>query len=75
MPQDNIDIRILLLIIILCVIIIIPMVIGFAIFLNNFSAELKYLNCEISRTRGTEQKQWIYQRRRLLLSLIPFVKY
>ena len=75
MPQGNIDIRIIILIIVLCAIVVIPMVIGFAIFLNNFSVELKYLNCEISRTKGKERQQWIHQRRRLWLSLIPFVKY
>ena len=48
---------------------------GIALFLNNFSKELKYLNNEIGRTYGAEQKYWIRQRRRLWLSLIPFVKY
>jgi len=43
--------------------------------LNDFSCELKYLNCEISRTKGAEQKHWRRVRRKLWLSLIPFVKY
>ena len=47
----------------------------FAMFINDFSRELKYLNNEIGRTTGAERRHWIRQRRRLWLSLIPFVKY
>lgn len=47
----------------------------FAQFLNEFSRELKQLNTEIGRTTGKEQQHWIRQKRRLLLSLIPFYKY
>ena len=43
--------------------------------LKDFSRELKYLNCEIRRTSGEERQEWIRQRRRLWLSLIPFVQY
>ena len=48
---------------------------GLASFINDFSRELKYINCEIQRTDGSERRYWIRQRRRLWLSLIPFVKY
>ena len=48
---------------------------GLAQFLNDFMSELRYLNNEIGRTDGEERKHWIRQRRRLWLSLIPFVKY
>ena len=52
------------------------LVIGrFAMFINDFSQELRYLNNEIGRTTGAERRHWIRQRRRLWLSLIPFVKY
>ena len=44
-------------------------------FINNFSHELRYLNTEIMRTTGSERRYWIHKRRRLWLSLIPFVKY
>jgi len=44
-------------------------------FINDVSRELKYLNCEILRTQGPEQEYWRHIRRRLWLSLIPFVKY
>ncbi|MBE6729756.1 MAG: hypothetical protein E7568_05950 [Ruminococcaceae bacterium] len=45
------------------------------LYINEFYKELKYLNSEIRRTRGGERKFWLYKRRRLWLSLIPFVKY
>lgn len=40
-----------------------------------FTRELRYLNSEINRTVGAERRSWIRQRRRLWLSLIPFVRY
>ena len=40
-----------------------------------FFRELQFLKMEISRTTGEERKKWLRQRKRLLLSLIPFVKY
>ena len=48
---------------------------GLVSFLNDFSHELKYINCEIQRNIGAERRYWIRKRRRLWLSLIPFVKY
>ena len=43
--------------------------------LKDFSQELRYLNCEIRRSTGEERKSWVRQRRRLWLSLLPFVEY
>ncbi|MBQ3055861.1 MAG: hypothetical protein IJC95_00045 [Clostridia bacterium] len=43
--------------------------------LEKFRWELKRLNIEIGRTEGEEQKKWRVLRRKLFLSLIPFVKY
>ena len=48
---------------------------GLVSFFNDFRHELRYLNIEIRRTDGAEQRYWIRRRRRLWLSLIPFVKY
>lgn len=42
---------------------------------TEFFREMQFLNMEISRNKGEEKKIWIKQRRRLLLSMIPFVKY
>ena len=46
-----------------------------ALFLDDFSRELKYLNTEIRRTSGKERKYWKKRKRRLWWSLLPFVKY
>ena len=43
--------------------------------LTDFIRELRYLNKEIACTSGAERKYWLQQRRRLWLSLLPFVKY
>ena len=48
---------------------------GLVSFLNKFCQELIYLNSEIRRTFGSERKHWKRRRRRLWLSLLPFVKY
>ena len=44
-------------------------------FFNEFYLELRYLNTEIKRTKGAEQRYWIRRRRKLWFSLIPFIKY
>lgn len=46
-----------------------------ALSIIEFTRELRYLNSEIHRAIGAERKYWIRQRRRLWLSLIPFVRY
>ena len=43
--------------------------------LAEFIRELQYLNKEIACNSGAERKYWVQQRRRLWLSLLPFVKY
>ena len=49
--------------------------IGLIQFYNEFITELQYLNSEIERTDGEERAYWLSRRRRLWLSLLPFVKY
>lgn len=44
-------------------------------FFDDFTQEFKHLNEEINRTYGVERRYWIRRKRKLLLSLIPFVKY
>ena len=76
MPQEtNQDTGLYILIGILAFFILIGVLFGFAQFINDFSHELRYLNNEIGRTDGEERRHWIRQRRRLWLSLIPFIKY
>ena len=44
-------------------------------FFMDFSKDLKYINMEIQRTSGREQKHWIKRKRQLWLSLTPFVRF
>lgn len=51
-------------------------IIWFASFLNKFQRELKHLNSRIEQSiNERERLHYIRRRRRLWLSLIPFVKY
>lgn len=57
------------------VLILLGSVFGLALLVTDFSRELRYLNIEIGRTEGEERQHYIRQRRRLWLSLLPFVHY
>lgn len=48
-------------------------VVRFAMWLQWFARELRYLNKEIARTTGEEQASWKRKKRQLLLSWIPFI--
>ncbi len=50
-------------------------IVRLAMWLQGFMMELRYVNREIARTTGAEQQHWIKRKKRLLLSLIPFVRY
>ena len=43
--------------------------------LNWFYHELKYIKEEMKRNVGREKQRWIRRKRRLWLSILPFVKY
>ena len=76
MPEEsNLDAGIWLLVGIVAIFFLILLLFGLVSFINDFSSELRYLNNEIRRTDGAERRHYIRQRRRLWLSLIPFVKY
>lgn len=47
----------------------------FARWYYDFLRTLKNLKCEIGRTKGEERKYWIREKRRLWLSILPFVRY
>lgn len=51
------------------------LIVRFAMWLQSFLMELRYLNKEIERTSGEEKEHWIRRKKRLLLSWIPFVRY
>lgn len=61
----------LVIIIVFVLMIVLRLVFGFAAFKD----ELTYLNREIESSTGAEQIYWIRERRRLWLSLLPFVNY
>ena len=46
-----------------------------ALFIHDFTKELRFLNMEIGRTDGEERTYWKRRRRRLWLSLLPFINY
>lgn len=75
MPQNNSDTLIVLVIVIIAIMAISALMVGVASSMNSFSRELRYLNREIKRSYGRERKVWLRRRRRLWLSLLPFVKY
>lgn len=75
MPKTNPDTELYWLIGIAVVLVLPLLMTGLAIFINDFSRELKYINCEIHRTSGSERRYWIRKRRKLWLSLIPFIRY
>lgn len=43
--------------------------------ISEFCDELQYLNSELQRAEPSQRKVWLRRRRRLWLSLLPFVKY
>lgn len=43
--------------------------------IGDFCDELQYLNSELQRAEPEKRKVWLRRRRRLWLSLLPFVKY
>lgn len=73
MPNENTDITIL--IIVVAILFGLIILVGLAKFFSDFSRELKLINLEIGRTTGGERRYWKRQKRRLWLSLIPFVPY
>ena len=42
--------------------------------LDSLKRDIRYVNMEIGRTRGSERKAWQKEKSRLWLSLIPFYK-
>ena len=72
MPQSPV-LNIALFIIVISIILF--LLVGATLFFKDFAQELKYINMEIERNDGSERRYWIRRRRKLWLSLIPFVKY
>ena len=76
MPESYIlDKETCLLIVILAAIFLSLLILKFFLFTRKIAEELQYLNREIRRTAGDERRFYICERRRLILSFFPFVKY
>ena len=76
MPQtNNYDAELWLLIGVLAVFFFILFLIKAVYFIMDFYDELRYLKDEIRRSSGSERTYWVRKKRKLWLSLIPFVKY
>ena len=76
MPEvNNPDTELWILVGIIAFLILLGLLVGLCLFVKDFLQELEYINMEIQRTDGSERRYWIRKRRRLWLSLIPFVKY
>lgn len=75
MPLETPDKEWIIFVCVMLLVILIPVLINFVRFLIDFSGELKYLKSEIERSSGHERKYWKKKRRKLWLSLLPFVKY
>lgn len=75
MNESNLNTGMNLIFCIFAIFLLIIFLIWLSINISEFLRELKYLNNEISRTTGSEQRHWIKKKRKLFLSLIPFVKY
>ena len=73
--MNNINQDVVFLIAAVVLLLLFVILIGLIQFYNEFVAELEYLNNEIERTDGDERAYWLSRRRRLWLSLLPFVKY
>lgn len=62
-----------ILLVIILVVLFLLVFINLVSFFLDFARELRYINMEIERTTGNEQLLWMKRRRRLWLSLIPFI--
>lgn len=60
---------------IVIVFLLVVLIVAFARWVHEFRRELRCLNADIRRTQGKEQEHWIQMRRKLWLSILPFVRY
>lgn len=70
----TIDAFLIAVFIIITAVLLILLIVRIALGFNTFKRNIKYVNMEIRRTRGSERKAWQKEKRRLWLSLIPFHK-
>lgn len=73
--MNNINQDVVFLIAVVVLLLLFAILMGIIYKYNEFITELQYLNNEIERTDGEERAYWLSRRRRLWLSLLPFVNY
>jgi len=61
--------------ILVAIIVLAGLLLHFFVWLYAFMRELRTINIEIGRTEGEDKRHWIRRKRRLWLSIIPFVRY
>lgn len=75
MPNQDSDLFMIIIAIIIGAIIALLLLIEAVVFLQRFSKDLNRINREIQRAAPEERNYWLRKKRRLWLSLIPFVRY
>ncbi|MBQ3147709.1 MAG: hypothetical protein IJB91_08290 [Oscillospiraceae bacterium] len=73
MPPDK-DIAIIIILAVIILFVAVLLLVGLAVKLNEFSRERDYIEREIQRTTGAEQRHWKREKRRLWLTLLPFYR-
>lgn len=73
MPPDK-DIAIIIILAVIILFVAVLILVGLAVKLNEFSRERDYIEREIRRTTGAEQRHWKREKRRLWLTLLPFYR-
>ena len=73
--MNNVNQETIFLIAVVVLLLLFAILMGFIQLYNEFITELQYLNSEIERTDGEERAYWLSRRRRLWLSLLPFIEY
>lgn len=73
--ENNIDTLLLAITAIAAVFLLVALLAWIVRFVRDFKMELHYIEDKIAVTRGEERGYWRFRRKRLWLSLIPFVKY
>ena len=72
--QDYVNWQDYLVMLALCIVLILICDVLIKLF-DGFWQELKMINIEISRSSGAEKAYWVKKKRKLWLSLLPFMRY
>ncbi|MBE6761236.1 MAG: hypothetical protein E7551_03025 [Ruminococcaceae bacterium] len=75
MPENNTNYILTIMLLVFGIIVLLVLLVNATIYFKDFSQELKYIKMEIERSEGSERRYWIRQKRKLWLSLLPFMRY